>query len=121
MVLAAYLATAFLVGATGAYHLLLADARPHRADHVLHGDVDGGACRSASQIFAGDQHGLNTLEHQPAKVAAMEGHFEAERGRAVDPLRHPRHAGRRDRYAIEVPKLGSLILTHDWNGDLARG
>ncbi len=49
------------------------------------------------QIFAGDQHGLNTLEHQPAKIAAMEGHYETHTGRAADPVRHPRRQGRRRR------------------------
>jgi cytochrome d ubiquinol oxidase subunit I len=42
------------------------------------------------QIFVGDQHGLNTLEHQPAKIAAMEGHYESQRRRAADPVRHSR-------------------------------
>ena len=46
------------------------------------------------QIFAGDQHGLNTLEHQPAKIAAMEGHFETAGRRAADPVRLARHGGR---------------------------
>ena len=65
------------------------------------------------QIVAGDLHGLNTLEHQPAKIAAMEGHFETQARRAADPVRLPDMAAETTRYAIEIPKLGSLILTHD--------
>ncbi len=71
------------------------------------------------QIFAGDVHGLNTLEHQPAKVMAMEGHYES----------HPEGAplilfgivdaeNRQIDYAIEVPKLSSLILKHHWDAPL---
>ena len=48
------------------------------------------------QIIAGDMHGLNTLEHQPAKIAAMEGHFETQRGRAAHPVRLARHGSRED-------------------------
>ena len=71
------------------------------------------------QIFAGDQHGLNTLEYQPAKIAAMEGHFETQARRAADPVRLARH-GRPRRRAMpsRCRKLGSLILTHDWDGEV---
>ncbi|MGK3808176.1 cytochrome ubiquinol oxidase subunit I, partial [Enterococcus faecium] len=68
------------------------------------------------QIIAGDFHGLNTLKHQPAKVAAMEGHFETHAGAPLILFGLPDMAAETTRYAIEVPKLGSLILTHDWNG-----
>ena len=73
------------------------------------------------QILAGDLHGLNTLEHQPAKVMAMEGHFQSHpRRRAADPVRHAR-SGRRQRshYAIAIPKASSLILKHDLDAPLA--
>ena len=79
-----------------------------------------GALVAPIQIFAGDQHGLNTLEHQPAKIMAMEGHYQS----------HPDGAplilfGLPDRprealdYAIEIPKLGSLILKHELDAPLA--
>ena len=69
------------------------------------------------QLLAGDQHGLNTLEHQPAKVAAMEGHFEAEQtGAPLILFGWPDMQAGETRYAVELPKLGSLILTHDLNG-----
>jgi cytochrome d ubiquinol oxidase subunit I len=70
------------------------------------------------QIVAGDQHGLNTLEHQPAKIAAMEGHWDSGRGRPLILLGWPDMAAEETRFAIEVPRLGSFILTHDWNGEV---
>jgi cytochrome d ubiquinol oxidase subunit I len=68
------------------------------------------------QILAGDLHGLNTLEHQPAKIAAMEGHFETRAGAPLILFGIPNAAEERTDYAISIPKLGSLILTHDLNG-----
>jgi cytochrome d ubiquinol oxidase subunit I len=70
------------------------------------------------QIFVGDLHGLNTLEHQPAKVAAMEGHFETRRGAPLILFGWPDMQEERTRFAVEVPKLGSLILTHEWDGEV---
>jgi cytochrome d ubiquinol oxidase subunit I len=64
------------------------------------------------QILAGDQHGLNTLEHQPAKIAAMEGHYESYDGAPLILFGIPDDEAEETRYAIEVPKLGSLILGH---------
>jgi cytochrome d ubiquinol oxidase subunit I len=65
---------------------------------------------------AGDLHGLNTLEHQPAKIAAMEGHWETRAGQPLVLLGWPDMDAETTRYAVEVSKLGSFILTHDWNG-----
>ena len=70
------------------------------------------------QIVAGDLHGLNTLEHQPAKIAAMEGHWETRRGQPLILFGWPDMAAETTHYALEVPKLGSYILTHDWNGEV---
>jgi cytochrome d ubiquinol oxidase subunit I len=64
------------------------------------------------QIVAGDLHGLNTLEHQPQKIAAMEGVWETEKGAALRLFAWPDEASRSNRFEIAVPKLGSLILTH---------
>lgn len=61
-------------------------------------------------------HGLNTLAHQPMKVAAMEGHYETRAGAPLILFGWPDNAAGETRYALEVPKLGSFILTHDWNG-----
>jgi cytochrome bd ubiquinol oxidase subunit I len=68
---------------------------------------------------AGDLHGLNTLEHQPAKVAAMEGHWEASQsGAPLILFGLPDDAAEETRFAVAIPKLGSLILTHDWDGEV---
>jgi cytochrome d ubiquinol oxidase subunit I len=64
------------------------------------------------QIFIGDQHGLNTLEHQPAKIAAIEGRYETVHPTPLTLFGIPDDAAETMRYAIEVPVLGSLILTH---------
>ncbi len=112
MVLAAYLTTALVVGAVGAYHLLrdqhLAGAR------VMFSMAMWMATLVAPiQILAGDQHGLNTLEHQPAKIMAMEGHYESHKdGAPLILFGWPDQAAGKVEYAIEIPKLGSLILKH---------
>jgi cytochrome d ubiquinol oxidase subunit I len=70
------------------------------------------------QIVAGDMHGLNTLKHQPAKIAAMEGHFDTQRGAPLILFGWPDMQAEQTRFAVEVPKLGSLILTHEWDGEV---
>jgi cytochrome d ubiquinol oxidase subunit I len=79
MVLAAYLTTAFVVGAVAAWHLLK-NRTSEPARIMFRMAVLMAAVVAPIQIVAGDQHGLNTQEYQPAKVAAMEGHFETHRG-----------------------------------------
>ena len=72
------------------------------------------------QIFAGDQHGLNTLEHQPVKIMAMEGHFESHKdGAPLILFGWPDQAAGKMRYAVEIPKLGSLILKHSLDAPMA--
>lgn len=112
MVLAAYLTTAFVVGAVGAFHLLK-NRRDERARVMFSMAMWMAAIVTPIQIVAGDMHGLNTLEHQPAKIAAMEGHFEPIDG--PTPLvvfGIPDNEAGVVRYAIEIPYLGSLILRH---------
>jgi cytochrome bd ubiquinol oxidase subunit I len=117
MVLAAFLTTAFVVGAVGAFHLLR--ERGNEGARVMFSMAMWMAAVVAPiQIVAGDQHGLNTLEHQPAKIAAMEGHWDSGRGRPLILLGWPDMAAEETRFAIEVPRLGSFILTHDWNGEV---
>ncbi len=70
------------------------------------------------QIFLGDLHGLNTLEHQPAKIAAMEGIWETESGAALTLFGFPDEELKTTHYAVKIPKVGSLILTHDMNGEV---
>jgi len=70
------------------------------------------------QIFAGDQHGLNTLEYQPAKIAAIEGHFRTEDGAPLILFGWPDVKTEKVDYALRIPHLGALILTHQWDGHL---
>ena len=71
-----------------------------------------------TQILVGDLHGLNTLQHQPAKIAAIEGVWETERGAPLLLFALPNAERRRNDHAIGVPKLASWILTHDADGEL---
>jgi cytochrome d ubiquinol oxidase subunit I len=70
------------------------------------------------QILLGDLHGLNTLEHQPAKVAAMEGLWETGRGVSASLVAWPDEAAEANRFEIAIPRLASLYLTHDWDGEV---
>jgi cytochrome bd ubiquinol oxidase subunit I len=117
MVLAAYLTTAFVVGAVGAWHLLR-DARNEGARVMFSMAMWMAALVAPIQVVAGDMHGLNTLKHQPAKVAAIEGHFETQKGAPLILFGWPDMAAEATRFAIEIPKLGSFILTQDWNGEV---
>lgn len=116
-VMAAYLTTAFVVGGVGAWHLLkertLGAANPH-ARKMFSMAMWMAAIVTPLQIFAGDMHGLNTLEHQPAKVMAMEGHFDSHPdGAPLILFGIPDSESKTVRYAIQIPKLSSLILKHD--------
>ena len=115
MVLAAYLTTAFVVGAVGAWHLLR-DRGNEAARLMLSMALWMAAAVTPIQVLAGDLHGLNTLVHQPMKIAAMEGHYETRAGAPLILFGLPDNAIGATRYAVEVPRLGSYILTHDWNG-----
>jgi cytochrome bd ubiquinol oxidase subunit I len=70
------------------------------------------------QIFLGDQHGLNTLEHQPMKLAAIEARWETARHVPLTLFAWPDVARERNDYALDIPELGSLILTHSWDGEV---
>ena len=114
MVTAAYLTTSFVVIGTGAWYLL---QKQHQnfGRHMLKLGLTAAAVLAPLQIFLGDQHGLNTLEHQPMKVAAMEGHWHT----GEVPLllfALPDQAAEKNHFEVAVPHLGSLILTHHANG-----
>lgn len=116
MVLAAYLTTAFCVGAVGAYHLLKDQANRH-ARIMFSMAMWMALIVAPIQMLAGDFHGLNTLEHQPAKIAAMEGHWEPhENGAPLILFGIPDDEAEVTRYAIEIPYLSSIILTHSLEG-----
>ena len=119
MVLAAYLTTALVVGAVGGWHLLR--DRTNEASRTMFSMAMAMLIVVAPlQIVAGDFHGLNTLEYQPAKVAAMEGHFDPHpEGRAPLILFGiPDAENETVHYAVQIPYLSSLILTHDLTSPL---
>jgi len=70
------------------------------------------------QVFLGDQHGLNTLEHQPAKLAAIEGLWEGGRGVPASIIGWPDQTAERNLAEIAIPQVGSLYLTHSWDGEV---
>ena len=117
MVLASYLSVAFVVGATGAWHLLR--NRAGEASRTMFSMALWMAALVAPvQIVMGDAHGLNTLEHQPAKVAAMEGLFETRQGAPMALFGVPNMATSHLDYGVELPHVASLVLTHSWNGEV---
>lgn len=116
--LAAYLTTAFAVGAVGAWHLLK-DRQNPGARTMFSMAMWMAAIVAPMQIFAGDMHGLNTLKHQPAKVMAMEGHYHSHpEGAPLILFGIPNSAEKRVDYAVEIPKASSLILKHDLNAPM---
>ncbi|HLS59029.1 MAG TPA: cytochrome ubiquinol oxidase subunit I [Paracoccaceae bacterium] len=116
MVLAAYLTTALVVGAVGGWHLLR--NRGDQGARKMFAMAMGMLVVTAPlQILAGDFHGLNTFEHQPAKVAALEGHYETHAdGAPLILFGIPDDEAEETRWALQIPNLGSLILTHQWDG-----
>ncbi|MEM8984647.1 MAG: cytochrome ubiquinol oxidase subunit I [Pseudomonadota bacterium] len=115
--LASTLTAAFLIAGLSAYRWLRGD-RDGAVDKGLRTGVWVAALVVPIQIVAGDLHGLNTLEHQPAKVAAMEGLWETREGAPLVLFGIPDAEEKRNRYAIEVPKLASFILTHELDGEV---
>ena len=116
---AAYLTTAFIVGGVGAWHLLK-DRGNERARLMFSMAMWMAAIVAPLQIVLGDLHGLNTLEHQPVKVMAMEGHFQSHpEGAPLILFGIPNSAENRVDYAIQIPKASSLILKHHMNAPLA--
>jgi cytochrome bd quinol oxidase subunit 1 apoprotein (EC 1.10.3.-) len=118
MVLAAYLTTALVVAGTAGYHLLRDRTNP--ATRRMFSMATGMILVVAPiQILAGDMHGLNTLEHQPVKVMAMEGHFESHpEGAPLILFGLPDQEAQEMRWSVEIPKLSSLILKHSLNAPL---
>jgi len=117
MAIAAFLSTAFIVGATGAWHLLKGKRDP--AVRMMFSMALWMALLVAPvQAVVGDLHGLNTLKHQPAKIAAIEGHWETGRGVPLLLFGLPDQDEELTRFAVGIPRLGSLILAHDWNGEI---
>ncbi|MDI1299290.1 cytochrome ubiquinol oxidase subunit I [Methylotenera sp.] len=123
MAMAAFLATSLFVGASAAWQILRKQ------------DTDAGRVMLSMsmwmlmfvaplQILAGDMHGLNTLEYQPAKIAAMEGHWEklseakTDKGMPLVLFAIPSQTQEKNLFSIEIPHVSSLILTHSLNGQI---
>ena len=117
MLLASGLTMAFLVAGVSAWQLLKGKATAATPKGLRFG-LTLGAVLIPLQILAGDLHGLNTLEHQPAKVAAMEGLWQTERGAPLVLFGIPDEEARTNHFALEIPKAASLILTHELDGEL---
>jgi len=114
-VTAFYITTAFVVMGVGAWLLRRARATDD-ARMMIRMALDLLIILVPLQMFLGDQHGLNTLEHQPAKLAAIEGRYGTVQPTPLTLFGIPDDAAATMRYPIEIPDLGSLILTHSWNG-----
>ncbi len=117
MLLASGLTASFLLAGISAYRWLKGD----RAKDVLAALRTGVMVAAVSipvQIWVGDMHGLNTLHHQPAKLAAMEGIWETQQGVPAVLFAIPDQATQSNKYEIAIPKLASFYLTHDWNGEV---
>ena len=117
MVLASALTCAFLLVGLSAWQVLKGAAQLS-APKVLRVGLTLAAALIPLQIFIGDLHGLNTLEHQPQKIAAMEGVWETQRGAPLLLFAIPDDRQRTNRFEIAVPKVASFILTHDFDGEI---
>jgi len=118
MAIAAFIVGALVVAATGAWHLLRGRRDPavktmfSMALWLL-------LVLAPVQAIVGDQHGLNTRKYQPAKIAAIEGLWKTEKGgTSLNLIGFPDMQAEVTRYAIKVPHLGSVILTHSWTGEI---
>jgi len=116
-VLGCLLTAAFLVAGISAYRCLQGVDGPGTW-RVMRTGVALAAVVAPLQIFIGDLHGLNTLEHQPAKVAAMEGIWETEAGAPFTVFALPNADTRSNDWALEIPYAASLILTHELDGEV---
>jgi cytochrome d ubiquinol oxidase subunit I len=117
MLLASALTCAFLLAGLSAWQLLKG-AAPNSAPKVLRVGLTVAAALIPLQIFVGDLHGLNTLEHQPQKIAAMEGVWETQRGAPLLLFAIPDDEQRRNHFEIGIPKLASFILKHDVDAEI---
>jgi cytochrome bd ubiquinol oxidase subunit I len=115
MMTAAYLTTSVVVLATGARYVV-AGKFQEEARTMLHMGIGMLAILGPVQVFLGDLHGLNTLHYQPIKIAAIEAHWQNRGPADLVLFALPDERNERNRVEVAVPHLGSLILTHRWNG-----
>ena len=117
MLLASGLTVAFLLAGLSAYRWLKGD-RGLDVRACLRTGLVISATLIPLQILVGDLHGLNTLKHQPAKIAAMEAIWETQRGAPAVLLAWPDQTTQSNHYEIAISKLASFYLTHDWDGEI---
>lgn len=117
MLVASGLTAAFLIAGISAYRLLKGDHKP-APRLALKVAVYAAAILIPLQILLGDMHGLNSLEHQPAKIAAVEAVWHTEKSAPLVLFAVPDQASQSNKYALQVPGLASLILTHDLHGEI---
>lgn len=117
MLLASGLTASFLIAGISAYRWLKDDREP-QVRYALRSAVVLAAVLIPIQIFAGDQHGLNTLEHQPAKIAAMEANWKTGPSVPLVLFALPDEQARENHYEIAIPNIASFILTHDFAGEV---
>ena len=115
MLNAAYLTTGFVVLAVGARYLV-AGRHVEEGRTMLRMAIGLTAILAPLQLLIGDQHGLNTLEHQPIKVAAMEAHWDGSKPGDFHIFAWPDEKAGVNHFAISIPQAASLILTHHMNG-----
>lgn len=117
MGLASFITGGFVVAAVSAWYLVRG-RNPRTSRMALKMTVIMLAVATPLQLLVGDLHGLNTLEHQPIKVAAMEGHWETKRGAPLILFGWPDQDAEKNHFEIGIPYLGSLILTHSLDGEV---
>jgi len=117
MLLASGLTASFVVAGVSAWQVLrkVDSKATHKAFKTA---LVAAAILIPIQIFVGDEHGLNTLKYQPAKIAAMEGVWKTEKGAPIVLFGWPDKETKSNLYAVEIPKIASLILTHDPDGEI---
>lgn len=117
MMLAAFITTCFVIGGISATYLLR-NRHVESATAMLKLAIGFAAIAVPLQILAGDLHGLSVHEHQPAKLAAIEGHWDTHRGAPLILFGVPDQEKETNRYEVSVPKLGSVIITHTLDGEI---
>ena len=117
MMLASGLTVAFLLAGISAYRWLKND-RGSDVWVALKTGITVAAVLIPVQIVVGDMHGVNTLHHQPAKIAAMEGIWKTEKGASAVLIGLPDAATQSNKFEVAIPKLASFYLTHEWDGEV---
>jgi cytochrome d ubiquinol oxidase subunit I len=116
-VIAFVVTTAFVILGVGA-HYLRQNRFPAESRIMMRMSLAFLGIMVPTQILVGDLHGLNTLKHQPTKVAAMEGLWETSRGVSASLFAIPDEKAEKNHFEIAIPKLASIYLTHDINGEV---